>query len=249
MSATAITSSSARPPIPRLVRVESRKMIDTRAGLWLLLITALIAVGGALGQSLGSSGSLSEAGPTFLTAVAGASVLLPIVAILLVTSEWSQRSGLITFALVPDRPRIVLAKFAAAMLLALGAAAICLLLGLLGGTLFGDGASISGSELGQGVLFLTISVGIGVGLGLLFMNSPLAIVLIFAGPILFGALGAISSSINDVTTWLDQSELSSLIDTDGFTDIDWPKIWVTVLFWVVLTMALGLLRLRQTDID
>ena len=38
------------------------------------------------------------------------SVILPVVAILSVTSEWSQRSGLTTFTLVPHRGRVVLAK-------------------------------------------------------------------------------------------------------------------------------------------
>ena len=37
-------------------------------------------------------------------------VILPIIAVLSVTSEWSQRSGLTTFTLVPHRGRVVLAK-------------------------------------------------------------------------------------------------------------------------------------------
>lgn len=37
-------------------------------------------------------------------------VVLPIIAILSVTGEWSQRSGLTTFTLVPDRGRVIAAK-------------------------------------------------------------------------------------------------------------------------------------------
>ena len=37
-------------------------------------------------------------------------ILLPVVAILSVTSEWSQRTGLITFTLVPHRGQIILAQ-------------------------------------------------------------------------------------------------------------------------------------------
>ena len=37
-------------------------------------------------------------------------LLLPVMAILSVTSEWSQRSGLTTFTLVPHRGRVIWAK-------------------------------------------------------------------------------------------------------------------------------------------
>ena len=37
-------------------------------------------------------------------------VILPIIAILSVTGEWSQRSGLTTFTLVPHRGRVIPAK-------------------------------------------------------------------------------------------------------------------------------------------
>ncbi len=61
--------------------------------------------------------------PTFASVldvgVKPASVLLPIVGILLVTSEWSQRTGLITFPLVPVRSRVIAAKLLASLVLAL----------------------------------------------------------------------------------------------------------------------------------
>ena len=53
-------------------------------------------------------------------AVQPAAILLPVAGILLVTQEWSQRTGLITFALVPDRRRVVAAKLGAGVVLGLG---------------------------------------------------------------------------------------------------------------------------------
>ena len=35
---TAVAIQPTRPPLPRLTGVELRKMIDTRAGFWLLLL-------------------------------------------------------------------------------------------------------------------------------------------------------------------------------------------------------------------
>ena len=103
-----------RDPDPRRVRhpagsrsaawsaVELRKMADTRAGLWLL-----IAIGAGhrrdhddllLGRrperpGLPATSSASPATPQ--------GFLLPVLGILLITSEWGQRTALVTFTLVP----------------------------------------------------------------------------------------------------------------------------------------------------
>jgi hypothetical protein len=247
VSGVAVTSSPPRPPLGRLIAVEARKMVDTRAGLWLLILTLLGAVAGALGQSLGGSGADAEAGRVFYSAIGGTSVLLPIVGILLVTSEWSQRTGLVTFALVPSRHRIVAAKFVAAIGVTILFAAVALALALLCGSLLGTGSEIDGGEVVHGILYLLISVGIGVAIGLPLQSSPLAIVTLFAGPIAFGAAGAISDAINDVTSWLDQSSLTDLIDATA--SVDWDKIAVTAVFWIALPLAAGLVRLARGDID
>jgi hypothetical protein len=93
-----------------------------------------------------------------------------------------------------------------------------------------------------------ISVGIGYALGLLLQSSPLAIVTLFVGPLLFGLIGAISASIGDVTEWLDQTGLQTLVDIP-FDSVDWAKVGVTALFWVALPLVLGILRLERGDID
>ncbi len=247
MSGMPATANSARPALPRLVAVEGRKMLDTRASLWLTLITAIGVAGIAIAQAASASGSDAEAGSIFQTSCGIASILLPIVVILLVASEWSQRAGLITFALVPARSRVIVAKLLAAILLVAVAVAVALLLAVICGGAIGEGADISGTDIGQGALYLLINVGIGFALGLLFMNSPLAIVLLFAAPIVISLIGAISSSINDVTIWFDQSELPDLISSSA--SIDWGKIGVTALVWVALPLVLGLVRLHRTDID
>lgn len=221
-------------------------MLDTRASLWLLVITALAVVGIAIIQAASATGSDAAAGSIFQTACGIASILLPILAILLVTSEWSQRSGLITFALVPARTRVIGAKYLATVLLVALTVGLSLLLALACGGGIGGGSEISGSEAAQGALYLLINVSIGFALGLLFMNSPLAIVLLFAAPIVISLIGAISASINDVTVWLDLSELPDLISDVG---VDWGRIAVTAMIWIVLPLAGGLIRLHRSDID
>src|SRR5205085_12602592 len=85
------------PTFPRLTLVELRKMVDTRAGFWLQLIVAgltLIVV--TLFCTFGDTDDLIFR-DMFALAVFPASLLLPVVGILLVTSEWTQRTALITF--------------------------------------------------------------------------------------------------------------------------------------------------------
>ena len=112
-------SATTQVPFTRLVGVELRKARDTRAGFWLLVGTALIVVvvlGIATVITLVRSDLISFGELTTIAAYM-TSFLLPILAIMLVTSEWSQRTALVTFTLEPRRSRVVLAKLVVAQLL------------------------------------------------------------------------------------------------------------------------------------
>ena len=100
----------ARIPLTRIVAVELRKSFDTRAGFWLLAsigIAALLTTGAVIAWAPEEQLTYSQ----FTLAIGfPMSVILPIIAVLSVTAEWSQRSGLTTFTLVPHRGRVLLAK-------------------------------------------------------------------------------------------------------------------------------------------
>ena len=97
-----------RPGLGRLVAVELRKMVNTRAGFWLqIAMVALTVVVVAVRSVVGDAADHTFAS-VLDVGLQPAAVLLPVAGILLVTSEWSQRTGMITFALVPAplaRPR------------------------------------------------------------------------------------------------------------------------------------------------
>src|SRR3954452_22362380 len=78
-----------RPGLARLTRVELRKMYDTRAGFWLLFSGVLLCVATALITVLSGSDDTHNLSTTFNTSAQAINVLVPIVGILLVTSEWS----------------------------------------------------------------------------------------------------------------------------------------------------------------
>ena len=59
-------------------------------------------------------------------------ILLPVVAILSVTGEWSQRAGLTTFTLVPHRGRVIRAKLVVTLAIGVASMAVALAIGALG---------------------------------------------------------------------------------------------------------------------
>jgi len=107
-----VTRRSAPAPIPfsRVVAVEARKTFDTRSGFWLLTSIGITATLATIAVLLWAPDDQLTY-DTFAAAIGfPMAVILPMVAILAVTSEWSQRSGLTTFTLVPHRDRVVRAK-------------------------------------------------------------------------------------------------------------------------------------------
>ncbi len=85
MAALAHRAPITRSPLPRLVRVELRKMTDTRAGFWLLLLIAVAAIA-AVAVTL-VAGKESDQTLNNLFGICGITValLLPVVGLLSVT--------------------------------------------------------------------------------------------------------------------------------------------------------------------
>src|SRR4051795_7149669 len=90
----------ARPGLGRLVAVELRKMVNTRAGFWLQLATVAITRVAVTVRSIVGDAADHTFAAVLDVGLKPAAVLLPVAGILVVTSEWSQRTGMITFALV-----------------------------------------------------------------------------------------------------------------------------------------------------
>ena len=85
------------PRLGRLAAVELRKMVDTRAGFWLQVATVAITVVAVTVRSVVGDAADHTFASVLDVGLQPAAVLLPVAGILLVTSEWSQRTGMITF--------------------------------------------------------------------------------------------------------------------------------------------------------
>ena len=238
-----------RIPFRRLMRVEWGKATDTRAARWLLVAVAATTVGLMLAPILSPS-SIDQSYTSYLGFAAVAlSILLPVVSILTLTSEWSQRTALATFTQEPRRMRIITAKITVSLMLGVGAAVFGGLVTAAGlGVAAASGrtldANLDAGLLVAFLLYVVLNVMTGVALGALVHNSAAAIVASFVLPIGFALLGRASQLVAD---WLDYSTAFNWLlngEWSGHT----AQILVSVMLWVAIPLAAGLVRTVRREI-
>ena len=245
--------SGTRPvPFRRLAAVELRKMADTRAGMWLLIAIGLVtAAAVTLFFFLAPDDEL-----TFLNlmgATAGPQgFLLPVLGILLVTSEWGQRTTLTTFALEPSRTRVVRAKVVAALVLGLAANVVAIAIAALAAALGGAEApwvNVGFDEFGKFALLQVSGLVLGLAFGLILLNSAAAIVLYFVLPNLFTFVANIWGALRDAAPWIDlgtaQIPLFSGVDLTGE---QWLQVATSSAIWILLPFVLGLVRVVRAEV-
>ncbi len=263
-SPTIDISSTEQVPFGRLVSVELRKMWDTRAGVWLLVVT-----GGLLALALGitllvvalnddvslSATSLSQ------VMIAPVSLLVPVLAITSITSEWSQRTGLVTFTLEPHRMRVVGAKLVTVVILAVATILLAIGFGAIGTLL---AAAISGNDpnwnFGVGQLAWMILNQLAYfimafAFGLVFLSTPAAIAVYYVIALLvpfmvYGTLYAFFDWAKDVIPWIDLGFAMSPYMTPGAetSTTTLMQVIVSILLWVVVPFVIGLRRVRAAEL-
>ncbi|HST48437.1 ABC transporter permease [Jatrophihabitans sp.] len=245
-------------PLTRVVQVELRKMFDTRSGFWLMAsigIAALLATTAVILFAPDSELTYDNFGAAIGAPMA---VILPMVAILSVTSEWSQRSGLTTFTLVPHRGRVIGAKAIASVLVAVVSMLFAFGIGAVGNVV---GTAITGTPVVWNVSFaqaLCIVLGNVLGLltgfmlGVLIRNSAGAIVGYFVYslvlPPLFAVLAASQQWFDDLRPWVDVSYAQGFLFTGSPTGEQWTQIGVTGLCWLIIPLVVGLRLVMRSEV-
>lgn len=244
----------SRPSLARLTEVELRKATDTRAGRWLIVTVAALAVAVVAAQVAFGDPAGRTLGSLVATAQLPISVLLPVVGLLSVTGEWSQRTALATFSLVPDRTRVIAAKVLALTGLAVVAAGVGLAAGAAGfAVAAAQGRATGGWDLSVGVigqlgLVDVVTMLCGTAFGLLILTSAPAIVAFYAVPIGWSAIGRLVPGLDDVAGWLDIGRSRVPLVGPGVTGSQWAMFLTSCLLWVALPVLVGLLRVRRVDI-
>ncbi|GAA2151959.1 hypothetical protein GCM10009844_34740 [Nocardioides koreensis] len=253
--------SGTRPvPFSRLVNVELRKMADTRAGRWLLIsiaaVTALVLV---IQLSVVLSQGLFVELRDFTVAMnTPMGVLLPVLGVMSVSSEWGQRTAMVTFTLEPSRLKLVLAKFAATMLVAVAAVVVGMALSVVLNLVYG---SLSGHHVIWGfgtpdvfyVLLLHIfGMASGFAFGMLFLNTAAGIVVYFVYsfvlPGLFQLGAALMGWFADLQPWIDFGAAQNPLIDGNLTGTQWAHLAVSGLIWLVLPLAVGAWRVLRAEV-
>ena len=251
---------TVRPiPATRLVKIELRKMFNTRSGLWMLVSIGVLSVI-ATGAVLTFAPDREIAYGNFAAAIGfPMSVILPMIAILGVTSEWSQRSGLTTFTLVPSRGRVIGAKASATFVVGVVSMAVAFAVGavgnLLGSSLMGLDTvwDISLTAAAQIVLGNLVGMAIGFTLGVVLRNSAAAIVGYFVVslvmPGILVLLAQVRSWFEDLQPWIDWNETQvALFHGATNTGKEWAMLGTTTMIWIVIPLVVGLLFLRRSEV-
>ncbi|MCF6376128.1 ABC transporter permease [Nocardioides KLBMP 9356] len=245
-------------PMSRLAKVELRKMFDTRAGFWLMASVAIVAV-------LASAAVIAWApdeviNQEFFSTAIGMplSVVLPIIAILSITSEYSQRTGLTTYTLVPWRGRVITAKVLVTLAIGVVSMVVALAVGAVGNVV---GAAIAGLDpvwnigvqsFGYIVLANILGMLMGFMLGVVFRSSPAAVVAYFVYSLVlpgaFAALAAFQGWFRDLQPWVDVNFAITRLFDNSMTAENWQQLGVTTLVWLWIPLALGLRAVLRAEV-
>jgi len=253
---------SGTTPVPfgRLVAVELRKMADTRAGRWLLIsIAALTALVLAIQLAVILSNDLQVDFRDFMIAMnTPMGILLPVLGIMSVTSEWTQRTAMVTFTLEPSRSRLILAKFVSTMLIAVVAVVIGLALSvaanLLYGALSGDDVLWDIGAVDVVFYFLLHAIGMATGFafGTLFLNTAAAIVVYFVYSFVLPGLFQLGAQLMDwfadIQPWIDFAAAQNPLIEGSISGEQWAQLAVSGLIWLVLPLAVGLWRVLRAEV-
>jgi ABC-2 type transport system permease protein len=231
--------------------VELRKMTDTRAGFWLLVSVAALTVLVVVILGLAGDPDEHQLRDMLSIAVQPASILLPVIGILLVSSEWSQRTALITFSLVPRRLRVMSAKLGATIVVSLVALVISLVIAVVGTAVAASGVdhvwSLPVGLLVQVAVYVATAMIMGVAFGAVFLSSAPAIVLYFVLPTAWAALGQIEA-LEGAARWLDGSRSLSPMTEHIMSATEWARAGTTLALWMLLPLLIGLWRIVRSEI-
>ncbi len=230
---------AADTPIPfvRLVLVELRKAVDTRAargvlgtfvglGILTLVLSLLQDPGGSLATG---------ARPAVVLAVG-----FPVIGVLIMTSEWGQRTTMTTFRLVTRRRRVLLAKLVAALVVSSGTVTamhvVCLAATAV--ALIAQGTALSTEGLGETLKVAYVSVLcttlLGLAWGALLRSTGVALVFTIVVPIVLDM--GIAFTLGDVAPWVSSGTFGGW--ALGELSFE-PPVATSAILWYVAPLVVG----------
>jgi hypothetical protein len=247
---TTTISAEQRPlRFSTITSVELRKMTDTRSGRWILFSILAVATGALAWKAAHPAIEVSfhnygAAAATFVAFMA------PVIGLLAMTSEWTQRTALSTFTLVPRRLPVIVAKYLASLVLALAVLAGALVLAAaftaVGGAIHGRG-SFEGTlgDVRSFAVIVVLQVTMATAFGLLAGHTPVALTAFLVAPTAWAA--ASSGLLQNVSPWFDVfSAYDRLASAQPLGHL--AQTTTAIALWVVLPSALGIVRSVRREV-
>ncbi|MFC4243425.1 hypothetical protein ACFOYW_08570 [Gryllotalpicola reticulitermitis] len=254
--ATPMTPTTPVPPVPpprlgswvvRLTKLELRKLIVTRSTRTLLIsmacIGVLLSAAVELSAVLGSGAPDADFSVALVVLTAPIAIGIPIIGVLVYTSDWQQREIMTMFLLEPRRPRVYLAKLVATVIagfLVVAAAAVASLAVTALIATFTPAGFTLGDELGEpiaSVLVYTFTGALfGAAVGAATLNSPLGIVVVTLQSLLID--NALAFVPGDTGSWLRSSAIPEWLAGSG----DALHALTSGTLWLLVPFVIGFLR-------
>ena len=244
----------------RLISVELRKLADTRAGRWLLLsiagLTLLVLV---IQMWVVVATDLDVTFRDFLQGMnTPMGILLPVLGVMSVTSEWSQRTAMVTFTLEPSRERVVGAKFVSILIVSALALVVGIVLAAFANLVYGalSGNPVvwdqAGKLAGYYLLLYVFGMATGFAFGALFLNTAAGIVIYFVYSFVLSGLlilgGQLMGWFESLRPWIDfNNDQNALIDGTAHGS-DWAHLATSGLLWLVLPLVVGVWRIHRAEV-
>lgn len=263
IGASTRTPFAPRTTLSRQITVEARKLVDTRSGFWLIIggLALTVAVAVLTATLILAALGVDSSQYTLLTATASVGnvvgMLLALLGILTITSEWTQRTALVTFALEPRRGRVLQAKVATL----LGATALAVALSVVVGAGivaltramgFATGWDLPAAQFLGFVGQVLFNVLLGVAIGLLLQHGAAAIVAFFVVPMMatmVNSAGGLWEPLGRIAVWVTPDSTLEALGAGTVHGVQWLQLCSVLLLWIVIPSAIGTWRWLRRQIS
>jgi ABC-2 type transport system permease protein len=229
-----------------LLAAELRKTVSTRAARVLLAASLALTIA-AEAIPLVFTRSVTQDHTSYLTwAALGLSRLLPIMLMMAMTAEWSQRTALTTFTLEPRRGRVLSAKITAGLIIAVACGVFAFAVGSVAAAL---SPHVRGGENWSVVagfaLFVAATSAIGIAIGAALHNTAAAIVTYFA---VAGAASLLMiPALSRAGEWINTGQTFGWVLAGQWSGHA-AQILVSAALWIALPLVVGTARTLRRDI-
>lgn len=237
-----------------MILVEIRKSVDTRAGRGLLIASVAVVVLFAIISATTLSTTQIDLAEMIRFAGAPLFILLPTIAMISVTTEWTTRGAMTTFLLNPRRGQVALSKlfagWALSVVVVLLAAVLCGVVGVIVAWATDTAVGASAPAVLASLLYCIVSVVVlnilAMAIGSIVVSTALGVAIYF----LFtaGLDGLADLLVPGWSSYLSFNAGLDAIAAGSLNSVNAAPSIVAVVLWLSLAGFIGLQLFRTREV-